>query len=166
MIITSKTANKKSFPYNLSQDEVQIKVSILDRNSASYLEGVQLTLYSNITGVDAIVPYDTADLLTNEFGVCHISYSTNLIEDKSIETALMWVTFEHPTGTINRSNKTRVNFIYDSAFDIELYIIDANTPAERLANSDLYENYDANTPAARSLNADDYLIIERTSIYG
>jgi len=166
MSITSKTTNKKGFPYNLSSDAIKLKVSILDGNSASYLEGVQLKLYSNITGVDAQVTIDEADLLTNEFGVCHITYDTNLIFDKDIDTALMWVTFEYPTGVVNISNKSRVNFVYDSAYDIIIVVIDANTPAQRLANPDDYDNYDANNIADRTSNPDDYLIIERARIYG
>jgi len=162
MIITSKSINKKGYPYNISRDTIQIKVSILDRNSASYLEGIPLTLYSNMTGVDAIVPIA---LVTNEFGVCHINYPTSLIADKDIETCLMWITFEYPTGISNRSNKTRVNFMHAEGYELEFIILDANTPAGRLADPETYDIYDANTPAGRLADPTEYIILERTSIY-
>ena len=77
--IFAKVTNTKPLPYNLTSDEILIKVVLLDSiGNPSYAEGVIINLYSNVTGVDALIGSYT----TNVFGVCTITYTTDLIEDK------------------------------------------------------------------------------------
>ena len=155
MILTAITRNKSVLPYNLNKDIIDLKVSVLDKRNASYLE-LELTLYSNFTGSDEVV----GTYQTNEYGIAAIQYRTDLIVDKTIDTGLMWITFVHDSVTYT-SNKTRVNFINDSGFDIQLIIIDANTPESRVTNSGAYNIYDANTPSNRANLSGDYTIVER-----
>jgi len=139
MNIFGKIINLKALPYNLSNDSLYLKLSILELNgNPSYLNNISLTLHINTPGIDTILGMYTS----NEFGVIDIIHNTNPITPKTIDTALVWITFDYD-GTTYQSNKARVNFIFDELDGFDFVIIDASNPTDRLNNPTDYNLYDA-----------------------
>jgi len=155
MSITVRTRNVKPFPYNLTNDTIKLHIGILDNKNPSYLENITISVYSNFNG--SILYH--GDYTTNTYGVAHVTYNTDLISYKDIDTGLMWCTFTYNSVSYT-SNKARVNFIYDTGYDVDLYIINANTPATRITISGDYNCYDANDYNSR-LASGEYFIYDR-----
>jgi len=164
MNLYARVLNRKNLPYNLSADRILLKVSLVDiQGNSSYLENIELKLYSNFDGSDNYL----GSWFTNDYGSKEIEYRTDLITDKTIDTALMWIKYVY-NGTEYISNKVRVNFVYDADINLEFTIIDAGYDINRNANIENIYDAGIRHPSNPSGVLDDmtdrnndYTIIER-----
>lgn len=156
MSLTINARNKQNLPYNLTSDTIKFKITIFEDFNNSYLEGINVSIYANFDGPEVLIGTST----TNSFGIIDATYNTDLILDKSIATGQIWCKFSY-LGKDYVSNKTRVNFIYDTTITLDLYIIDANTVVTRLSDPDNYNIIDANTVSTRLSDINDYTIYYR-----
>lgn len=125
--------NQSVLPYNLINDVVNLKITLLKNNKLSYKAGVSGDIYTNITGAKI------ADFTTNEYGVAFVSIPTQIMPN-NIDTALFWVNAEYNNKSIY-SVKVRANFIFTDAY--EYIIINAGTCGEFITDRDSYTIYDA-----------------------
>ncbi len=152
--IYGRILNTKALPYNLTADKIVLKIELLTiSGDPSYLSGVTIKLYSNVTGTDAFL----SEFITDEFGTAIVEYSTTLISNKEIDTAQMWITFTYD-GDFHISNKVRVNFVYDEFYELSFLIVDTNSPAGRAANPSIFYTYDADGDSTRNDNVNQQII--------
>ena len=153
-----KVFNLNTLPYNLSGDEILLKIQFYKSQNPSYKKGLQITIYSDIPDNYILYNYTTAE--TNNFGVLNAKIPTDQILDKNIETAVVWaeINFDGKTYT---SNRAIVNFINDKVIVLEYTIIDANDIYHRTNEANNYDIIDANDPINRVTNSGDYTIYDR-----
>jgi hypothetical protein len=125
------------FPYNILNDTINIKIRIKHNNNPVY-KSLVVHGFSNIEGSESLGAETTSDTGTAIFKI-----NTLNINDKNIETCLMWFTATID-GVEYTSNKTRVNFISEDEFVVDLFIINANTISTRISNFSDYTIYNAN----------------------
>ena len=135
--------NRRIMPYNLINDELNLKISVIDKGRMSVNTTISGNIYGNI-GYDGEV-VDLGTFYTNEYGVSNFLYPTNDIPDRSINTATFWASGYYRSSIIN-SSKVRCNFIQRQPIDD--YIIDAGTcdDVSIIGNRDDYTLYDADDP--------------------
>ena len=85
--INLKTTNTKALPYNLSNDYLEIKVEIKLNYNPYYKENIPVTVYANFGTNTTTIELGTQ--YTDIFGIVKFRYNTNLIVDKTIQTALV-----------------------------------------------------------------------------
>jgi len=114
--------NKRVMPYNLLNDELSFKISVINNRRMTVNTIVSGNIYGNIGSDGEVI--DLGVFETNEFGVAKFLYPTNDIPDRYINTANFWASGYYKDKVLN-SSKARCNFIHRQPEDD--YIIDAGT---------------------------------------
>jgi len=156
MNLSIEAKNKQNFPYNLQADNIKVKIAIYNDFNNSYLQGIEVLVYANFDDIEHLI----GTYNTNEYGIVECIYNTDNIMNKSINTGQIWCKFTY-NGNQYISNKTRINFIYDTTEEITLVILNANTVETRLSLPDIYTIVDANTSQSRLSTPDNYTIYHR-----
>ena len=156
MSLSINARNKENLPYNLQSDLIKVKIIIFEDFNHSYLKAIPVQVFANFDAPEQLL----GTYNTNEFGVIDFIYNTDQIVNKTINTGQIWCKFSY-NGNSYISNKTRINFIYDTSVVVTLIILDANDVITRVTNPSGYINVDANTTTLRLSNPDDYTIFTR-----
>jgi len=156
--------NKRIIPYNLYNDTITLKVSLLKDNAKSYLASISGAIFSNV-----LTNEDTFDrigsFITDEFGNAVFTYSTNNIPRKDINTSQFYATVDYNASTFS-STLVRVNFIKYSPVDLPVelldIILDAGTCEDPGSlDRSRYLTVDAGSCDGSVTNRDDFTIINR-----
>lgn len=101
--------NQSILPYNLEQDYIRLKLTMLIGKRMAQKQGVTGTIYGNVAAGGG----DTAltSFTTNEYGVAEILIATNSIPNRYINTCKLWAEGTYLGSPVN-SSVARANFIY------------------------------------------------------
>jgi len=148
--------NQQSLPYNLISDVIKVKILVLEDYNLSYISDIIVDIYANFDGSEILLSSE----ITDEFGIIQFEFLTEFISQKNIETGQIWCKCIY-NNIEYISNKTRINFIFDTTLLNDYVFINAGPLLFRINFPNTFKNIDANNIITRTLNSNSYNIYDR-----
>ncbi len=145
--------NNRVVPYNISNDELSLKIIAMQGNRHMYNNQVSGYIYGNTGSSESTVSLGTFS--TNEFGTANFRYPTSSIANRTINTARLWASGYFGSIEIN-SSVVRANFILRDL--LSSGVLDAGSCPTPPANRTDFNVYDGGTCGALPANRTTFTI--------